>query len=523
MLEPDNKSKDLRVLNKTHNTKIGIVSGLGNKFVTLFMPFIVRTFFIKYIGIEYAGLTSLYSSILQVLNLAELGFSSAVVYSMYKPIAERDDATVNALLAFYKKIYLVIGLIIIVLGLAILPFLDLFISEEPPKDANLYIIFLVFLLNTSLSYLLYGYKVSLLNANQRTDVINNVGTITTLGVTIAQIIILFLIPNYYVYVLLMPVGTIVHNLIISYSVDKMYPQYHCEGVISDTLKKDVWKKVTGLMIQKVCVVSRNTIQNILISAYLSLTIVAIYNNYYMILMAILGILWLIPTSMLGGIGNKVQTDTVEENYHNMQMFNCLYMWISTISAACLLCLFQPFMELWMGKDNMFSFSTVVLLVVYYYILKMGDIRSLWVDAVGLYWEIRWRAILEVITNIVLDIVFIRIWGINGLLVGTILSLLFVNFFYGGSIPFKYYFGSKKLLSYFMTQFLHFFIMSVSCISCLFVSRWCENLLGISNLLILMILRLSICIVLPNLFLYLLLNRTMDFNLARQWVAGKIRR
>ena len=106
MSESDNKAKDLRVLNKTHNTKIGIVSGLGNKFVTLFMPFIVRTFFIKYIGIEYAGLTSLYSSILQVLNLAELGFSSAVVYSMYKPIAEKDDATVNALLAFYKKIYL---------------------------------------------------------------------------------------------------------------------------------------------------------------------------------------------------------------------------------------------------------------------------------------------------------------------------------------------------------------------------------------------------------------------------------
>ena len=502
---------------------MGIVSGLGNKFVTLFMPFLVRTLFIKYIGIEYAGLTSLYSSILQVLNLAELGFSSAVVYSMYKPIAERDDATINSLLNFYKKIYVVIGLIIIVLGLLLLPFLDVFIKEDPPQDANIYAIFLVFLLNTSLSYLLYGYKVSLLNANQRTDVINNVGTITTLGVTIAQIIILFLIPNYYIYILLMPICTISHNLIISYSVDKMYPQYRCEGTINDTLKKDIWKKVTGLMIQKICVVSRNTIQNILISAYLSLTIVAIYNNYYMILMAILGILWLIPTSMLGGIGNKVQTDTVDENYQNMQKFNCLYMWISTISAACLFCLFQPFMELWMGKNNMFSFTTVALLVVYYYILKMGDIRSLWVDAVGLYWEIRWRAILEVVTNVVLDIVFIQIWGINGLLIATILSLLFVNFFYGGSIPFKYYFGNKRMISYFLTQFLHFFIMTISCFSCMFICNSIENFWGIQNLFFVLILRFIICLLLPNLFLFLFLFRTTDYNLAKQWVMMKTKR
>ena len=114
-------------LERTKNAKRNIAFGIINKIVTLFLPFIIRMVMIREIGAEYLGLSSLFSSILQVLNITEFGFSSAVVYSMYKPIADDDNETLCAILNFYRKIYFVIGLIITVLGLIILPFLKFFI------------------------------------------------------------------------------------------------------------------------------------------------------------------------------------------------------------------------------------------------------------------------------------------------------------------------------------------------------------------------------------------------------------
>ena len=165
------------ILDKTRNAKKGIITGVVNKVITLLIPFIVRTIFIKVIGIEYAGLNGLFTSLLQVLNLAELGFASAVVYSMYKPIADRDDETICALLNFYRRVYKVVGYVVLGAGLLVLPFIKYFINGNPPEDINLYVVYLVLLFNTSISYLLYGYKTSLLNAYQRTDVINNISSI----------------------------------------------------------------------------------------------------------------------------------------------------------------------------------------------------------------------------------------------------------------------------------------------------------------------------------------------------------
>ena len=143
----NNMTSEKLILDKTKNAKKGIISGVVNKVITLLIPFIVRTIFIRVIGIEYAGLNSLFTSILQVLNLAELGFASAVVYSMYKPIAERDDSTICALLNFYRRVYKIVGLVVLGAGILSLPFIKYFINGNPPEDINLYVVYLVFLFN----------------------------------------------------------------------------------------------------------------------------------------------------------------------------------------------------------------------------------------------------------------------------------------------------------------------------------------------------------------------------------------
>lgn len=508
--------------NKTKNATRGIAAGLINRIVTLVLPFIVRTLLIKYIGIEYAGLNGLYSSILQVLNIAELGFSGAVVYSMYKPIAENDETTICALLNFYRSIYKIIGIGICTAGLIALPFLPQLINGTPPAGANIYILFLLYLLATSVSYLLYGYKISLLNAYQRVDMIQHIGTIITLLTSVLQILVIVLFDNFYFYVTIIPLLAIVRNIITSCIVDRLFPQYKCRGKISLELKRDIKKKVTGLSIQKICAVSRNGVTNIFISTFISLEVVGIYNNYYMIFGSLTGILAIVPLSMTAGMGNYVQTASIDDNHKALQKFNLLYMIISTVCAVCLFSLYQPFMEIWMGKEYMFDYSTVILLVVYFYMLKIGDIRSIWVDAVGLYWEIRWRAVLEAGLNLVLCYIFVRIWGVNGLIAGTLISLFLVNFLYSSSITFKYYFGSNKLISYYFTQIFHLCMMVGICAVCFYLFARIEGMAGITNLWVKMAYRFTLSVVLSVAVVLAVFHRTKTYKEARGWVKSKIR-
>ncbi|MBD5336430.1 MAG: hypothetical protein HDR95_03845 [Bacteroides sp.] len=508
---------------KTKNAAKGIGAGVINKIVTLVLPFIVRTLLIKYIGIDYAGLNGLYSSLLEVLNIAELGFSGAVVYSMYKPIAENDENTICALLNFYRRIYKIIGIGILSIGFIALPFLPKLINGTPPPGANIYILFILYLTSTSVSYLLYGYKISLLNAYQRVDIIQHIGTVISVLTSVLQISVILLFDNFYAYVIIIPILSIVRNIITSRIVDSLFPQYQCRGKISSALKSDIRKKVAGLSIQKICMVSRNGVANIFISAFISLEIVGIYNNYYMIFGALTGILSLIPLSMTAGIGNFVQTSSVEENHKAMEKFNMLYMLISTICAVCLFSLYQPFMEVWLGKKYLLDNSTIILLVIYFYILKMGDIRSIWVDAAGLYWEIKWRAILEAGLNLVLCYIFIRIWGINGLILGTLISLFLINFLYSSSITFKYYFGYSKLFAFYSTQILHFGIMMAICGCAFYLFDKIEMLIGITNIWQIIGYRLILSILLSVISLYIIFHRTTTFKEAQNWIKSKVSR
>lgn len=510
-------------LSKTKNTVRGISAGILNRVVTLLLPFIVRTLLIKYIGMDYAGLNGLYSSILQVLNIAELGFSAAVVYSMYKPIAENDEDTICALLNFYRRIYFIIGLIVLAIGCAAFPFLPHLINGTPPAGANIYIIFALYLISTSVSYLLYGYKTSLLDAYQRVDVIQHIGTIISLLTSVLQILVIVLFDNFYAYVTVIPLIAIVRNIIVSRIVDKMFPQYKCKGAISDELKKDIRKKVIGLSIQKICGVSRNGIANILISAFISLSIVGIYNNYLLIFTSLTGILALVPLAMTAGIGNYVQTATVHDNYRALHKFNFMYMVISTICSVCLFSLYQPFMQIWMGKDYMLDYSSVILLVLYFYVLKMGDIRSIWVDAVGLYWEIKWRAVLESVLNIGLSLVFVKLWGINGIIAGTLISLFLVNFLYSSSITFKYYFGYDKLLAFYSIQMVHAMIMMAICAACFYLFQEIEELMGITNLWLIFVYRFVLSVILSVAVLYVIFHRNNSYQEAKEWIKSKTKR
>ena len=161
---------------RTLNAKRNMLASLINRIVSMLLPFVTRTIFIYSLGSLYLGLNSIFSSVLSVLSLAELGVGTAMVYSMYKPIANGDAETVCALLNLYRKIYRIIGAVILVLGLAFTPFLPHIIKGAVPADINLYVLYFINLFSTVVSYFLFAYKNSLLTASQRMDVISHIDT-----------------------------------------------------------------------------------------------------------------------------------------------------------------------------------------------------------------------------------------------------------------------------------------------------------------------------------------------------------
>ena len=425
---------------RSQNTKRNIVSGLIYSGVSILFPFLIRTVIIYALGMDYVGLQSLFASILQVLNLAELGFSSAVVYHMYKPIAQGDTDTVCALLAYYRKIYRNIGLIILAAGTAIMPWLPKLIEGSWPADINIYLLYFLYLLNTSVSYMLFAYKSSLLNAVQRNDLVDRVSIFISTGKYLIQVLVLVLTRNFYLFVLVSVAASVVTNIATARIADRRYPQYQCRGRITEQQRRDIRKQVSGLMIGKVSDVSRNAFDSIVLSALFGLTTVAIYGNYYYIYSALYSVMLVIARAMQASIGNSIVLETKEKNYRDIQKFQFLFSWITAWCTVCLYCLYQPFMALWAGEDRLLPWGQMALFCVYFYAINMNNIRNQYFSASGIWWEARATFVLEALANLVLNIVLGITLGITGILLATILTIFVFNFVMRTNLLFKLYFS-----------------------------------------------------------------------------------
>lgn len=426
-------------------------SGMINRVIGILCPFINRTVLIYVLGLEYAGLNNLFSSVLSILNLAEMGISIAIVFCLYKPMAENDTELVCALLNYIRKIYYFIGIAVLVVGVFLLPFISQLINGDLPDNINLYVLYIIYLCNTVVGYFFYAYKSTILNAAQRIGYISNINTVILLTQGIAQFIILMGFKNYYLYLVCMPIFTLFGNVIVSLVTAKIYPLYRPCGNLPTSVKKNIKKRVEGLFISKMCNMSRNSFDSIFISSFIGLTTVAIYGNYYYIVAAVNGIIGVFTTSMTASVGNSIVTETIEKNYEDFKKINFLFNWITGFCTVCLLTMFQPFMILWVGKKGLFPFGMVILMSVYFYFLSISGVKAVYHEAAGLWWESRYRFILEAGLNLVLNYMLTSRFGVFGTILGTLLTLVFINYFYGTQIVFKYYFDGISSKEYHLTN------------------------------------------------------------------------
>ena len=456
---------DSRIKNGIRN----IFAGFINKIVLIFLPFVTRTVIVYVLGSEYLGLGSLFSSILMVLNLSELGIGSALVYSMYKPVAEKDMLKIKALLAVYKKIYAYIGVAILAIGLCFLPFIHTIIKGDVPASMNLYILYIMYLSNASISYFIFAHKKALLIAYQRSDVISNVNTVLNICVYTVQIMVLLLLKDYYIYVAVFIFSTITENIIIGKKAQIHFPYIEADGRISAEDKKVIIQHTKGIALQKVCSTSRNSLDSIVISMFLGLNMIAI---------SIHNILYQIPDSIRATVGNSVASESVDKNFRD---FNCMYllnMFICGWATCFLYCMFQPFMELWMGPNMMFSQVSVVLVCLYFTLLSLADVVALYKDAAGLWWYGRYRVLIEAIANLILNFVLGYFWGVNGILLATIITIILIGHGYGGWIVFHYYFKGKSFMTFVMKQVGYLVMIAVACYVTDFVCSFSLEILWI---------------------------------------------
>ena len=413
-------------IERTKNAKRNVIFGFALKIYSIILPFIMRTAMIYWLGIEYLGLNSLFTSILQVLNLAELGVGSAMTFSMYKPIAEDDEAKICALMRLYRLYYRFIGCIVCIGGLIILPFLPKLISGHVPDGINIYILYLFNLSATVLTYWLFAYRNSIFEAYQRTDIVSKV-TITTDTVKYAlQIFVLAVFHDYYLYVIIVLVTQIINNITIAIISKKMYPNYSPVGNLSENERKSINKRITDLFTSKLGGTIITSADTIVISTYLGLRQLAIYQNYYYILNALSGIVLIVFSSVTAGSGNSMVTESKKKNYYDFRKLSWLSYWLIGYSVCGMMCLYQTFMKLWVGSDMMLTNEFPVLFCLYFFGNMTIQLLSVYKNAAGIWHQDRFRPLISGIVNLIINIILVQFYELDGVLLSTIISIFCVS-------------------------------------------------------------------------------------------------
>lgn len=507
-------------IERTKNASRNMAYGLLLKAYHLLLPFLLRTVMIYTMGAEYLGLGSLFTSLLQVLNLAELGVGMAMVYTMYQPIAEDDTDQICALMNLYKRYYRRIGCVIGAAGLALMPLLPHLVKSDLPADVNLYVLYALHLGAAVGSYWLFAYKNCLLEAHQRVDITSKISLITSSILYLAQLLILIFLKNYYAFTVSILITQGMNQFLTARTVDRMYPQYRPRGELPPEKIRAIHQRVRDLFTAKLGGVVVNAADAVVISAFLGLRALAVYQNYFFIVTAVIGTVAIIFSSCTAGIGNSLIVETKEKNFRDLRTFTFLIVWIATFCGTCFLCLFQPFMKLWVGEALMLGMPAVVCFCLYFFVYEIHALLNLYKDAAGIWHADRFRPLATALTNLALNLLTVRFLGIYGVLLSTVVSTLLVGMPWLLRNLFTCLFDPRHMRGYALSL-IRFFAAAAGTAGCTYFL--CAGVSAAGGLGI--VIRLAICLTVPQGILFLLFRRRREFAdaaaLADRMTHGKL--
>ncbi len=492
----------MRAENSVKNATIAMVMNILNIVINL----VTRKIFIDSLGTEYLGVNGLFSNILTMLSIAELGIGSAIIYSLYKPVAEKDVQKIKSLVYFYKKSYRIIAIIVSIIGICMIPFLDNIVGKTQIVE-SIVLLYVLNLADTVVSYLL-TYKRSILYATQKTYVINIIHIGYIIVMNILQTIFLITTKNYITYLVIKIICRIVENIVITAVANKMYPYLKEKEIkkLDEQTTKGITKRVKGLIFHKIATFIVPGTDNIIMSKFFGVATVGLYSNYNMVIQAVANLLTQAFSSIVATVGNLLIEKNVEKEYtiyKNMLMINS---WIYCFAAAAIMCLMEPFISLWVGEQYLLGKEVLIIITIYFYFQGMRQTSSTFKDAAGIFYEDRFVPIIESIANIIFSIIFVNMFGISGIFLGTIASN-FILFLYSYPI-----FVFKKLFKRSYMEYIklnsRYMIISVLI---LIVTGLVISYIKFENLFLELIVRGILVLIIPNLIQLIIYRKDKEFE------------
>lgn len=499
-----------RLINSSRN----LFNGVFFQLITTVISFFSRTIFINILGVQYLGINGLFANILSVLSLAELGVGNIVIYSLYKPLAEKDDIKVASLIRFYKSIYNYIAICVATFGLMLLPFLDKLISLDKPME-HVKIYYLFFLANSVISYL-FIYKSAIINADQKQYLITRYNFMFKTITAISQIIILYITHNYIIYLFIQVLFTLINNLYISNKVNKLYPYILQKYTLKRLERKKIFSDIKSMFSYKIGGILLNSTDNIFISTMKGTALVGYYSNYLLIISVINTFINMIYSSLYDSIGNLNAKENDKKKKDIFDITMLLYLWIGGICYIGLYLLLNDVITLWIGKEYLLDNRTVAIIVLNFYLPII--LYPIWSfrNTTGIFKETRNILTITAGINLIFSYILGMKYGLSGILLSTAIARLLSSFWYEPYILYKKIF-KKSAIEYFIKQIINIFIIFISIILCSFIFKIFKEITLI-NLLFKIIIVMIIC----NLIYFILYCKSKEFQYINKNIILKLK-
>lgn len=486
------------------NTTVAIVS----RMTAILMGFATRVVFTRILGESYVGINGLFTVILNMFSLTELGVGTAITYALYGPIARKDIRKQQILMRMYRTFYHVMAVCVAAIGLLVIPFMDILMKNRPKID-HLVLIYLLYLANTVLSYL-FVYKQILIEAHQRNYIVLLYQTFFFVIQDIGQIVILITTRNFILFLLVYIICTLTNNVMISRKADHMFPylKESCKERLPEQDRHEIFRDIKAMLMHKIGSVVINNTDNLIISSFVGVVSVGIYSNYYLLIGSVRQVLDQIFQGITASVGNLGAT---EENHHIRNIFELSFFiaqWIYGFAAICMYELLNPFVEISFGRNYQFAKEIVLILCINFFVNGMRKAVLTFHDSMGLFWFDRYKALVETILNLVASIILVRTYGIFGVFLATLISTLLTSVWVE---PFVIY---RERLRTSPWPFYLQYIIYVGIMGGVWFLTDCMCSFATGNIWLIFFERLIICVMVPNLLLLLIYFRKKEFRSLR---------
>ena len=457
--------KVIKESSRTQNSVLNLTTGIFGQLLLTVLRFVTRTVFISTLGKTYLGISGLFSDILSMLSLTEFGFDLAINYKLYKPLADHDEHRVRILMKFYKHAYRVVGSTMLLLGLCLIPFLPILIRDYDSLSVlkiNATLVFLLYLCNSVSSYFFFAYRSAVLKANQKRYIIEIADSFFTLAMNITQICVLIFLKDFIIYTAIAIVFTFLKNLINAYISTRLFPQFFIKE--TDRLEKSevlgLLKDCGALFVYRLNEVVLKATDNIVLSSFIGLKSVGLYSNYLIFYTTIKLFLGRLYTAITASVGNLFATEkSIEKRYNFFEFMNYVTIIFYGTAAIGIAVCANEMILVWIGDQYVLAQPVAILIGIEILFrglqVNLSQIRN----TSGVFRQMWYRPIISVLINIIVSVALVRIWGINGVLIGTISSILLTDFLFDPSLILKYSFKKIKPVSvYYKKNILYFLIL-----------------------------------------------------------------